>query len=50
LTVGALTDGAHNGGGSTVRTPTPEGLSRCLNAGGMGRQDFETETLVVVNE
>ena len=48
LTVGALTDGAHNGGGgSTVRTPTQDELSRCLNAGGMGRQDWETETLVI---
>ena len=50
LTVGALTDGAHNGGGSTVRTPTQDELSRCLNAGGMGRQDWETETLVIAHE
>ena len=50
LTVGALTDGAHNGGGSTVRTPTQDELSRCLNAGGMRRQDWETETLVVAHE
>jgi DNA-cytosine methyltransferase len=47
LTVGALTDGAHNGEGSTVRTPTQDELSRCLNAGGIGRQDWETETLVI---
>ena len=46
-TVGALTDGAHMGGGLTARTPTQDELSRCLNAGGMGRQDWETETLVV---
>ncbi len=49
-TVGALTDGAHMGGGSTDRTPTPAeylpSLSLCLNAGGMGRQDAETETLI----
>jgi hypothetical protein len=72
--VGTLSDGAHNGGGSTVRTPTqdelsrslsapsrrkasrgqecekplmPSNISRCLNAGGMGRQDWETETLVI---
>jgi DNA (cytosine-5)-methyltransferase 1 len=49
-TVGALTDGAHMGGGLTDKTPTPAGylpsLSLCLNAGGMGRQDFETETLI----
>jgi DNA (cytosine-5)-methyltransferase 1 len=46
-TVGALTDGAHMGGGLTARTLTQDELSRCLNAGGMGRQDWETETLVV---
>ena len=33
--------------GSTARTPTQDELSRCLNAGGMGRQDWETETLVI---
>ena len=52
-TVGALTDGAHMGGGSTDRTPTPAeylpSLSLCLNAGGMGRQDAETETLIPIN-
>lgn len=32
---------------STARTPTQDELSRCLNAGGMGRQDWETETLVI---
>jgi DNA (cytosine-5)-methyltransferase 1 len=47
-TVGCLSDGAHMGGGGTDRTPTPGGLSRCLNAGGMGRQDYETETLIPV--
>ncbi len=45
--VGTLSDGAHNGGGSTARTLTQDELSRCLNAGGMGRQDWETETLVI---
>ena len=45
--VGTLSDGAHNGGGLTARTPTQDELSRCLNAGGMGRQDWETETLVI---
>ena len=50
LTVSALTDGAHNGGGLMDKTHTAEGLSRCLNAGGMGRQDFETETLVVTHD
>ena len=45
--VGALSDGAHQGGGLMDRTPTQDGLSRTLNAGGMGRQDWETETLVV---
>lgn len=36
------------GGGSTARTPIADvsSLSRCLNAGGMGRQDYETETLI----
>ena len=45
--VGTLSDGAHNGGGLTARMPTPDDLSRCLNVGGMGRQDWETETLVI---
>lgn len=49
LTVGALTDGAHNGGGSTDRMPTVAELSLCLNAGGMGRNDAETETLIPTN-
>lgn len=43
---GTLSDGAHNGGGSTDRTHTQDELSRCLNAGGMGRIDWETETFV----
>ena len=42
-----LSDGAHMGGGLTDKTPTRAELSRCLNAGGMGRQDWETETLVI---
>jgi len=50
--VGALTDGAHNGGGSTGKTPTPAAslpsVAMCLNAGGMGRLDSETETLIPV--
>lgn len=46
--VGTLSDGAHHGGGLTGKTPTVDALSRCLNAGGMGRQDFETETLIPV--
>ncbi len=44
---GALSDGAHMGGGLTGRTPTPDELSRTLNAGGMGRCDWETETQIV---
>lgn len=35
------------GGGKTDKMPTQAELSLCLNAGGMGRQDYETETLVV---
>jgi DNA (cytosine-5)-methyltransferase 1 len=50
--VGTLSDGAHNGGGSTVRTPTRDGccpsIAMCLNAGAMGRRDAETETLLPV--
>ncbi len=45
--VGTLSNGSHNGGGLTDRTPIQDELSRTLNAGGMGRQDWETETLVV---
>ena len=49
-TVGALTDGAHNGGGSMGRTHIPDGylpsVAMCLNAGAMGRQDSESETLI----
>lgn len=49
-TCGALTDGAHMGGGSTARTPTPAAslppVALCLNAGAMGRQDAESETLI----
>ncbi len=44
---GALSDGAHQGGGLMDRTLTQDGLSRTLNAGAMGRQDWETETLVI---
>lgn len=29
------------------KTPIQDELSRCLNAGGMGRLDWETETLVI---
>lgn len=50
LTVGALTDGAHNGGGSTDRTPTPAGLSLCLTARTAQRLDAESETFVVTHE
>lgn len=50
--VGTLSDGAHNGGGSTGRTPTRDGccpsIAMCLNAGAMGRRDAETETLLPV--
>jgi len=46
LVCGTLSDGAHNGGGLTAKTPTQDELSRCLNAGGMGRQDWETETFI----
>jgi len=49
-TVGALTDGAHNGGGLTGRTLTPveslPSVAMCLNAGAMGRRDSESETLI----
>jgi len=48
MIVGALSDGAHMGGGLTARTPIAGELSRCLNAGGMGRIDYETETLIPV--
>jgi DNA (cytosine-5)-methyltransferase 1 len=48
--VGALQHGAHGGGGSTARMPTPAeslpAISHCLNAGAMGRLDSETETLI----
>ena len=44
--VGALSDGAHQGGGLMDRTPTVAGLSRCLT-GKMQRLDSETETFVV---
>jgi DNA (cytosine-5)-methyltransferase 1 len=49
--VGTLSDGAHMGGGLTDRTPIqaasfPPSVSMCLNAGGMGRIDAETETLI----
>ena len=44
---GGNSEGQPTGGGSTARTPTQDELSRCLNAGGMGRQDWETETLVI---
>lgn len=35
-------------GGLVAKTPTQDesSVSRCLNAGGMGRQDYETETLI----
>ena len=33
-------------GAGLVGEPSTGEISRCLNAGGMGRQDFETETLV----
>jgi DNA (cytosine-5)-methyltransferase 1 len=48
-TVGALTDGAHMGGGLMDRTPIQDGLSRCLTGKGM-RLDSETETFVVTHE
>ncbi len=44
--VGTLSDGAHMGGGLTVRTPIAAELSLCLNAGAMGRIDAESETLI----
>ena len=44
---------AHGGGGPGSHfdidgglIPSTDDLSHCLNAGGMGRQDFETETLI----
>lgn len=46
---GTLSDGTHMGRGLTGRTPTVDELSRCLNAGGMGRLDWETETFIPVN-
>lgn len=45
---GALRNGAHSGGGLTGRTHIAGELSLCLNAGGMGRIDYETETLIPV--
>jgi DNA (cytosine-5)-methyltransferase 1 len=42
MIVGALSDGAHMGGGLTARTPIAGELSRCLNADGMGRIDYES--------
>ena len=48
--VGTLSDGAHMGGGRTGKTHIREELSPCLNAGGMGRQDYETEALVPVRQ
>ena len=47
-TVGTLSDGAHNGGGSTDKTPTLDASSqpaRCLT-GSNHRIDAETETLI----
>ena len=49
VTVGALTDGAHMGGGLTDKTPTQDALSRCLTGKGM-RLDLETETFVVTHD
>ena len=50
--VGTLSDGAHMGGGSTGRTPTQAAslpsVSLCLTAGGMGRIDAESETLIPI--
>jgi len=44
---------AHGGGGPRSHfdidgglIPSTENISHCLNAGGMGRQDYETETLI----
>jgi DNA (cytosine-5)-methyltransferase 1 len=49
-TVGALCDGAHMGGGLTAKTHTADEsfprVAMCLNAGAMGRQDSESETLI----
>jgi len=42
----ALTASAHGSGNLNVATSTGN-ISHCLNAGGMGRQDYETETMVV---
>jgi len=47
---GTLSDGAHMGGGLTDKTLIQDELSRCLNAGGMGRLDWETETFVVTHD
>lgn len=50
--VGTLSYGAHMGGGLTDRTPTQvaslPSVSLCLNAGGMGRIDAESETLIPI--
>jgi DNA (cytosine-5)-methyltransferase 1 len=49
----ALSARAHGGGGPGTDfdldgglIPITENISHCLNAGGMGRQDYETETLI----
>lgn len=50
--VGTLTDGAHNGGGgSTVRTLTPDGssLARCLSTKNQ-RLDAESETFLIMHD
>lgn len=39
-------NGGDIGGGSEVLLASTGDISHCLNAGGMGRQDFETETLI----
>jgi DNA (cytosine-5)-methyltransferase 1 len=39
-------NGGDTGGGSEVLITSTGDISHCLNAGGMGRQDFETETLI----
>jgi len=42
----AMTASAHGSGNLNVATSTGN-RAHCLNAGGMGRQDYETETMVV---
>jgi len=39
-------NGGDYGGGTETLIPSTGNVAHCLNAGGMGRQDYETETLI----